>query len=444
MKALLARLNSADVANGFAERARGLPEHTPVSLSLPLAHATINWLDALPAEGPWWAWARPQRGQFCLGVGHAFHWSSAGAQRFAALDHAYAGLSRHWPGREDARAFLGFAFSPSASGPLPNALLAVPALLLHFDSRGCRAVLTAPAGALPDTLAVIRSALGHPASQAKAGKLTASDETLTNQAWTARVGAVLREIGKDHLAKVVLTRRRSLQAQRPVSAATLLDRLAAAQPNSVVYGHGDGNLAFVGATPERLIRLRGHEASADALAGTAWPGSQSLDAGKNRHEQSLVVEAVIAALANHSQQPPGVAVPSLHPAGRISHLRSKITATVRPGTSLFDLIESLHPTPAVGGWPTAPALTWLQAHGEIRSAWYSGGIGWLDAEGNGEISVALRSALIQGQAIELQAGAGIVSGSDAQLELAETEAKFGTLLDALSLLANLATGTHGK
>ncbi|MGA9961663.1 MAG: chorismate-binding protein, partial [Azonexus sp.] len=87
--------------------------------------------------------------------------------------------------------------------------------------------------------------------------------------------------------------------------------------------------------------------------------------------------------------------------------------------------------PAVGGFPGAAAASWLARHGEARSGWYSGGFGTLGADGDGEFNVALRSALIDGKRIELHAGAGIVAGSDPEHELAETEAKIGTLLAAL-------------
>jgi isochorismate synthase EntC len=79
-------------------------------------------------------------------------------------------------------------------------------------------------------------------------------------------------------------------------------------------------------------------------------------------------------------------------------------------------------------------MNWLARHGEVRSGWYSGGFGTLTATGDGEFWVALRSALITGSRAELHAGAGIVAGSDPELELAETDAKIGTLLSALGRL----------
>lgn len=435
MNTLLARLHHPDTAAAFAALASGLPVNTLVSVRLPLpgqVPGPQDWLHRLPAAGPWWYHARPSHGEHLLGISHACHWTSSGPQRLSALDHAFAGVCRHWPGSETARAFCGFAFSPESAGqPLPNALLAIPALLLRHQGEHRHAVLTAPAGGLSATLHELDTALSRHQSTLLAGVLRPTDETLADQAWLARVGAALRDIDAGRLAKVVLARRRHLRGTKNLTAAAVLSRLIAQQPDSVVYGHGHGTLAFVGASPERLVRLHGQQATADALAGTAWPGSQSLDDGKNRHEQSLVVDAVIAALAAHGTQPPRQAATCARSAGRLSHLRNKISVDVRPGCSLFDLIASLHPTPAVGGWPHGAARDWLQTHGEVRTAWYSGGFGWLDSAGNGDIAVALRSALIDGERIELQAGAGIVAGSQPLTELAETEAKFGTLLDAL-------------
>ena len=142
--------------------------------------------------------------------------------------------------------------------------------------------------------------------------------------------------------------------------------------------------------------------------------------------------AVCEALSPFCVAPPIAATPRKHVAGQLMHLRSRVTAVTRPETTLFELVRALHPTPAIGGFPPHAAQAWLAAHGEQRAGWYSGGLGILTPDGNGEFSVALRSALISGQTAELQAGAGIVDGSDPQLELAETEAKLGTLLAALS------------
>jgi menaquinone-specific isochorismate synthase len=104
------------------------------------------------------------------------------------------------------------------------------------------------------------------------------------------------------------------------------------------------------------------------------------------------------------------------------------------GVGVFDLVARLHPTPAVGGAPTAAALDWLTRHGDMRGAWYTGGFGWLDAAGDCDIAVALRCGLFDEAAATLYAGAGFVAGSEPEHELAETEAKFAALRDALDAL----------
>jgi isochorismate synthase EntC len=156
-----------------------------------------------------------------------------------------------------------------------------------------------------------------------------------------------------------------------------------------------------------------------------------------------VVDAIVAALAGCCAGLPQPGAPGIYAAGPVAHLRSVVSGRAAPGTTLIDLVRALHPTPAVGGFPTAAALAWLAGHDERRNGWYSGGFGTLTADGDGEFSVALRSALIAGETIELQAGAGIVAGSDPAQELAETEAKFATLLAALNAPAEAARRTRG-
>ncbi len=126
--------------------------------------------------------------------------------------------------------------------------------------------------------------------------LPPGDRSLADRAWIARVHAALRAIAKQRLEKIVLTRQLILQAAGPIAAGQLLGNLLDQQPDSLVYAHGSGARVFLGATPERLVRLQAGQIEADALAGTAWHGSPTLDAPKNRHEQSLVVAAIVDAL----------------------------------------------------------------------------------------------------------------------------------------------------
>jgi len=434
------QLDAADLPDRLRQLAAGAPAAAPLSLTLELGSLDCDWLPLLPAKAPFWYRARPRRGEFRLGIGHALQISSSGGNRFAALDNAFSGLCgdwRHAAGEPLPLAFAGFAFDAASQGPLPNALLAIPAILLENLAGRCRAVLSVPAGRIAQAADDWRQLLAQPARHTSPRLLPAGPDALAQRAWTARVNAALRDIAGGRIDKLVLSRSRRVEAAAPFSPALILRQLAEQQPDSLLYAHGQGELCFLGATPERLVRLANGLAEADALAGTAWAGSLSLAEQKNQHEQSLVVQAVVDALAPLCATPPQASPAAEHPAGHLTHLRSRISGRLAPGTTLFDLVRALHPTPAVGGYPSAPAQDWLAAHGEQRNGWYSGGFGMLTAAGDGEFSVALRCALLHGRQAELQAGAGIVAGSDAQQELAETEAKLGTLLAALAPASTL-------
>lgn len=411
--------------------AAGAPAAALVSLSVDLGRHATDWLAALPAAAPFWYQAQPAQGRYRLGIGHALHVSSAGSDRFAALDNAWSGLRDLWRHDGPALAFCGFAFAENSQAPLPNALLAIPAIVLETRDGRCQATLSTTAGRTAQAAAGWLKLLAGAAVPARFRLLPARDHALADRAWIARVGAALREIDHGRVAKIVLARSRQLEADAPIPPGRLLAALIEQQPAAMIYAFGEGAQTFLGATPERLVGVAGRKLTADALAATAWPGSPDLAAAKNRHEQDLVTRAIVASLARHCERPPQPGPVEIHAAGQVSHLRCRITGIAAPGVSLFDLVRALHPTPAVGGFPRPAAMNWLAGHGEARSGWYSGGFGTLTATGDGEFWVALRSALIAGNRIELHAGAGIVAGSDPELELAETDAKIGTLLAAL-------------
>lgn len=435
-------LRSAIAAPAFRQRlaalAEGADASTLISLGIDLAPGNRNWLDCLP--GPlddYWYWAQPARRDYRLGLGTALQVASSGPSRFAALDNSFAGFVQHWHGEHLPGAFIGFAFDEQARGELPNALLAVPAILLHTHDGRSRAVFTTVAGEAATAIERWRNLLSAPKASESTGCMPARRHFLAERAWLARVEAALHGISSGRLSKVVLARSVKLRANARIAAAPVLAALLESQTSSTLYAHANRQSLFLGASPECLVSLKDGRAEADALAGTAWPdpvaetASSRLEGDKNIREQQLVVDAVQAALSRHCTHlepalPPGILqLPSL------SHLHTRLRGLTTAETNLFDLICSLHPTPAVGGSPTVAALDWLRAHGEKRGGWYSGGIGHIAANGDGEIAVALRCALINGHEAELYAGAGIVTGSQAVQELAETEAKLATMRDAL-------------
>lgn len=422
----------------LAALAEGARPGDLVSLTVPLAAPP----DSLPAHGDWFHWQRPDTGLALTGMGRALGLETSGPGRFAALAAAAAGLRAGW--RHEAAApplaFAGFAFSPTARGPLPNACLAVPALLLRRDEAGATATFTCAAAEAHRAIGQWQ-ALWH--GQAAAGRpapprLARLPAPLADLAFLARGRAAVGAIEAGAFDKLVLTRNVRLRADRVFEAGAVLAALAAQNPNCAVWAVAREGRVFLGASPETLLARAGGRIEVDALAGTAWTGASGdgspclpLAGAKNRREHDLVADSVAAALAPLCEDVAVPAAPEVLRLRNLQHLRRRIRATVRAGVGAFDLIARLHPTPAVGGTPTLAALDWLAAHGDRRGAWYTGGIGWLDAAGDADFAVALRCGLLAGREATLFAGAGFVAGSDPRQELAETEAKLVPMLSAL-------------
>lgn len=348
-------------------------------------------------------------------------------------------------------AAVGLAFDPariSASGDpwagWPGAWALVPERLMW--RRGDRAgaavfAATTDDGALARLLADLARTPGD-ASVVDAGVEQVGGET--RDAWLARVRRALGDLGPD-LDKVVLARAVEHRAAAggafdPVATlARLRDARAvrfAAAPGGAARG------CLVGATPELLARVDGAHVETVALAGTAARGRDPaedealgaalLASAKDRREHALVADAVRAALAARCATVEAPPAPSLRRLPRVQHLETRFTGTLRPAGGLLDLAAGLHPTPAVAGAPRGAALAWLRRHEPLARGWYAGAVGWLDAQGDGALAVAIRSALLQGDRAFTFAGAGVVAGSDPAAEWDETALKLETLGRALT------------
>ena len=218
-------------------------------------------------------------------------------------------------------------------------------------------------------------------------------------------------------------------------------------PTCAIFAFGVGDRAFIGASPERLVTLDGREVSTVALAGTTGTGhdpaadavlaAEMLASPKIRAEHQFVVDDITARLATLGLVGETPAEPDVMRLARVQHLRTPITARVERragGVSDMDVIRVanvLHPSPAVGGTPSDPAVEWILANEGFDRGWYAAPVGWTDLDGNGELRVALRSALVDESRVQLFSGAGIVADSDPDDELAETGVKLRALLDVM-------------
>ena len=353
---------------------------------------------------------------------------------------------------EDVRADLDEDESvPLALGALPfdrraNGKLFVPELtVLARSGHPPLALVVGSKDRVTDVLGEIPSGLAGIVEAPSESETSPPDEFHLASArphldFLHRVSAALTEIASGRLDKVVLAREVTVHANRPLRQGDLLGRLRALHPSCTAFAI-DG---FIGATPELLIRRHGAQIASEPLAGTAArsgdlgadraAAAALLASAKERSEHRVVVETIAAALS------PVVALlevpdaPSIRELRNVSHLGTLLTGTLseREGEhpSALELVALLHPTPAVAGTPVDLALDYLAKLEELDRDRYAGPVGFMDARGDGEWYLGIRSAIVAGCSARLFAGVGIVADSDPAAELAETQLKLQAFLAA--------------
>ncbi|HMO03017.1 MAG TPA: isochorismate synthase [Kiritimatiellia bacterium] len=258
------------------------------------------------------------------------------------------------------------------------------------------------------------------------------------ETWEVMVRQARHHMAGGALAKVVLARRCQFDFAEPLHPMALLQRLHEATPDSFHFCFNYGNeIAFIGATPERLYQRRGHQILSEALAGTRprgaseeddqWLESELMASAKERREHQLVADAVVSILNRFCTDVHADAAPEILKLRYVQHLRTVIRGTLKPGSTDADLLMALHPTPAVGGWPREAALPVIAALESCDRGWYSAPIGWITTE-ESEFAVAIRCALVEGSRLALFSGAGIMPESDTEQEWREIESKIGNFL----------------
>jgi len=309
---------------------------------------------------------------------------------------------------------------PRAVGALPFAGpggMVVPSRLTGRDREGQAWTTTFEGSEAPRTL---RVADGAPTRFDIVPRSDASS-------WNSAVDTACNLIDGGALEKVVLAREVTVDADEPFDIRSVIAILRRSQPGCVVYADG----GFVGASPELLVRRCGRHVESLPLAGTADSIARLIASKKDAREHGLVVDAVVSRLTQlcDDVRTDG---PNALSFGDITHFATTVNATARDERSTaLDLALALHPTPAVGGTPSAEALGLIRRLEPTSRGRYAGPCGWIDAQGDGEFVVALRCADIAGRRARLHAGAGIVAGSESHAEWSETQAKFEPMLRAL-------------
>ncbi|MEP6752396.1 MAG: isochorismate synthase [Candidatus Dormiibacterota bacterium] len=335
----------------------------------------------------------------------------------------------------------GFAHRPDRDpgGPwsgFPAVLLRVPALAVT-RVRG-RTFATAAGAGAEELLQLAPSGVRAPA--ARRLEVTSVRNPV---AWTAAVETAAKRLRAGDAAKVVLAREVVARGDGVVSAGMVVRSLRAAYPSCFIYlVTGADGTAFVGASPELLIRRSGGRAHAQPMAGSVARGAneaeddrlarQLVASVKDNAEHRLVSDFVVQALQKFSRTVEA-REPEVVRFTNIQHLATTITAELTPpAAEALDLAAALHPTPAVGGWPRPAAEALIDELEGLERGWYAGAVGWTDGQGDGEFAVALRCGLLWEDGARLYAGVGVMPDSDPARELEETELKFKALLMALT------------
>jgi isochorismate synthase len=417
------------------------------------------------ASDRWFCWEQPDRGGFALaGVGAASEVVSRGPDRFDDVESECAEIARDriaaeptdippgtgpvWVG--------GFAFSPEGGraplwSSLPPALVVMPELMLaRVDGLS---FLTLAAVVSPDrphgeATARLRSRV----AALRGGSLPMLDpepagQTLIRSARPPRsfesaVELATARIRHGELEKIVLAREVVVEATSAHDTAALYGALREQFPSCFCFCVGTPEAAFIGASPELLVRRSGAVAATAALAGSmrrsADPavddhlGEQLVRSAKDRNEHEIVARRIERTLRPHAVWVEAGREPELVRVANIQHLATPIHAQLAEPRSALELAGLLHPTPAVGGEPRDVATAAIEELEGMDRGWYAGPVGWMDTTEDGELCVALRSALVRDREAHLYAGGGIVAGSDPGAELAETEVKLEALLPLLA------------
>lgn len=374
-------------------------------------------------------WESPEGAAFA-GLGAACRIEASGPGRFDEVRARLDSIFQNNPAQCPA-ALGGFSFheqGPGRAWPgFPDALFLVPERLFWSkDGRGTyetrlRAA-DAPSSSVPPIPAIDTTAWDRPE-------------------WADAVRRTLDRIRDSSLSKAVLARSITIPVGRSRDALEILATLRDIYPTCYRFliDDGRGN-AFLGASPERLVSLRSHRFTTEAVAGTQRceagddteaMGRALLYRAKDQREHEVVLRHILDALApmciGEVRTTPAEVMRLPH----LLHIRTRVDGWARR-KNVLDYVARLHPTPAVAGWPPEEALDWIRRVEPDPRGWYAGCVGWVDGHRDGDFAVGIRSIAIRGDKARVFAGAGIVEGSDPEQEWNETELKMKGMLDAIA------------
>ncbi|QBD79006.1 isochorismate synthase [Ktedonosporobacter rubrisoli] len=455
-----------------SQKAAMLHHKVLASLTLPLASGNALLLFRALKHmrlGETFFWARPEEQRAFVGSGVAFAIETTGATRFQSATCAWRDLQakaviEYSPQCADIGGpllFGGFAFDPLRPrtrlwANFPDGLLVLPHLYFHYT--GTRAALTLNqlvsayddvelladeiVGQLQGLHATIADIAESQLSTDGPDVQLIAQDILPAPVWINKVAEAVKSIRQGAFEKVIMARGiQVVNKEGDFDLSTTLQQLCETYPEAHIFAFQRGQQTFIGATPERLLQTQHEQLLTMALAGSAPRGAteeedrqigeELLNSEKNQIEHKIVVATIRDTLSALCSEIRLEGTPRLLRLKNLHHLITPIVGTLHPDRSALEAIESLAPTPAVGGSPREAALAFIREHEDLDRGWYSGTVGWIDTHGNSEFAVALRSALVKGNEATLFAGCGIVADSNPPGEYTESCWKFQVMLRGL-------------
>lgn len=260
--------------------------------------------------------------------------------------------------------------------------------------------------------------------------------------WISSVKEAKNLIADKNFDKIVLARKISVPNNNNITPTQILNKLRKEYTNCYSFLiHQPNNKTFLGSTPERLGSFRNQLLLTEALAGSIQRGQTATedsvleknlsDSTKNVNEHNFVIKDIEERLAPLIKTVSRSQKPEVKKLTNVQHLYTPIRAQLKKNTTMLEVIDQLHPTPAVGGYPWDDAAPHISKLENFERGWYGSPVGWLNSKGMGEFAVGIRSGLLTEKNIHFYAGCGIVSDSNPAAEWEETNLKLKPMLSAL-------------
>jgi menaquinone-specific isochorismate synthase len=274
-------------------------------------------------------------------------------------------------------------------------------------------------------------------------QISASEEHPTKKEWSAMLDKALGAIDREEYEKIVLAGKTVLSFQDQINPYQLLQKILKKNGRTFHFAfqfeHG---ISFIGMSPECLFQREGDHICTEAIAATrprgATPdedeqlGQEMYDSDKDLREHRWVKKMIIDRLSPYCMQIDETSDEKLLKLSHVQHLVSEFHADVREGVQNEQILDALHPTPAVGGYPKKDSVERISQLEPFDRGWYAAPVGWVSQDA-AEFAVAIRSALVSKTKLHVFAGSGIVKGSLPEREWDENRNKAQNFLQLFDI-----------